>query len=199
MSQLVLKAERRTGTGKEKAKKLRRDGKFPAIVYGTTKEPVSLELNIRDMEAVLAKIHGEKVLVTLEHGDTAESVFIRNVQRDPVKNKLIHADFYRVDMTQEIVTKVPVVAVGTAEGVKFGGLLEPVVRAVEVRALPGNVPPHINVNVEKLQVGQSIHVRDLPPIDGVKFITQPDAVLFLIAGRQKEETPAAAAAAPAAS
>lgn len=188
MSQITLKAQRREWTGKEKAKKLRRQGSFPAIVYGPGYEPVSLELPTRETENALNKIHGEKILVALDYGETPEQVFIRSVQRDPVKNELLHADFYRVDMEKELDTKVPINAVGgTPEGVKLGGLLEQIVRILDIRCLPAKVPPHIDVDVSKLLVGDSIHVRDLPAMDGVRVLTQPDAVLFLVAGHSAEE------------
>lgn len=187
MKQITLKAESREWTGKEKAKKIRREGLFPAIVYGPGAEPSSIQLSVREMEAALTKIHGEKVLVALEHGGKTEQVFIRNVQRDPVKSKLLHADFYRVDMDTELDTKIPIIGVGTPHGVKMGGLMEQVVRILDIRCLPSKVPPHIDVNVESLEIGQSIHVRDLPAMDGVKVLTPADAVLFLVAGRAEEE------------
>ncbi|MCC5877468.1 MAG: 50S ribosomal protein L25, partial [Candidatus Sumerlaeia bacterium] len=160
MSKFTLKAEPREWTGKERAKKVRREGIFPAIVYGPGAEPSSIQLSVREMEAVLSRIHGEKVLVSLEHGGKTEQVFIRNIQRDPVKSKLLHADFYRVDMAMELDTKIPVIGLGTPQGVKMGGLLEQVVRILDVRCLPSKVPPHIDVKLDSLEIGQSIHVRD---------------------------------------
>lgn len=188
MSQITLKATRRTWTGKEKAKKLRRQGSFPAIVYGPGYDSVAVELPIRETENALTKMHGEKVLVSLDLGDSSEQVFIRSVQRDPVKNQLLHADFYRVDMAKELDTKVPINGIGgTPAGVKMGGLLEQIIRILDIRCLPGNVPPHIDVDVSGLQIGQSVHVRDLPAMDGVKVLTPADAVIFLVAGRVEEE------------
>ena len=140
-NQITLKAEDRTWTGKEKAKKIRREGLFPAIIYGPGAEPSSIELSTRDMESALARIRGEKVLVVVEHGDKVEQVFIRNVQRDPVKSQLLHADFYRVDMAKELDTKVPVNPIGIPQGVKLGGVMEQMVRVLDIRCLPSNVPP----------------------------------------------------------
>lgn len=198
MSKYALKAEVRTTTGKEKAKKLRTTGVFPAVVYGAEQDPVSLTLSIRDVEGVLAKIHGEQVLVDLEYAGKTDKVFVRNVQRDPVVDKLLHVDFYRVDLTREMVTSVPIHAVGTAAGVKLGGILEYVVREITIRCLPTAVPPHLEVNVESLDLGQSLHVSDLPAIPGIRFVTPGSTVLIAVAHKSKEEeTPAAAAAAAA--
>lgn len=195
-----LKAELRSGTGKERAKKLRVKGEFPAIVYGAGKEPAALTMNTRDTELILAKIHGEKVLVDLEYGGAQDKAFVRNIQRDPVVGKLLHVDFFRVDLKKELQMTVPVLAVGTAAGTKEGGLLETLNRQIEIRCLPENVPPHIEVNVEPLEVGQSIHVRDLPAMNGVKIVTNGDIVLFAMMAKSREEaaTPAAAAATAAA-
>lgn len=193
MGKYKLNADVRTDTGKEKAKKLRAAGKFPAIVYGADAGPVSLTLDIRDTENILSRIHGEKVLVDLEYGDRKDKVFVRNVQRDPVIEKLLHVDFFRVDPTREIATKIPVVAIGTAAGVKLGGLLEHGLREVEIRCLPTKVPPHLEVNVEALETGQSFHISQLPQIEGVKYLSSPETVLFAVVGKQKEEPVAAGA------
>lgn len=195
MSNFALKAEVRQDTGKEKAKKLRNQGQFPAIVYGADSGPVSLTLNIRDTESVLGKIRGEKVLVDLAYGDKTDKVFVRNIQRDPVLEKLIHVDFYRVDLNREMETAVPIISVGTPEGVKLGGLLEHGIRQLSIRCLPTKVPPHLEINVDALKIGQSIHVRELAPMDGVRILSNPDAVVFAVLAKQKEEEVAPAAAA----
>ena len=200
MASYALKAEVRDAFGKEKSKKLRGTGNFPAVVYGAEKDSVALTLNTHETEMVLGRIHGEKVLVDLEYGGTKDKVFVRNVQRDPVKDKLIHVDFYRVDLNREIDTQVAIHAVGTPEGVKLGGFLEHGVREISIRALPTKIPPHISVNVADLKIGQSIHIRDLQAIDGVKIVTPGDALAFAVVVKKKEEevAPVAAAAAPAA-
>lgn len=199
MSKFQLKAEVRETTGKEKAKKLRAAGKYPAIVYGAGEDPVSVTLDIRETEVVLTRIHGEKVLVDLAYGGKTDKVFLRKIERDPASEKLLHIDFYRVHPDREIDTKVPVHHVGTAQGVRMGGLLEHGLRELQIHCLPGNVPPHIDVDVSHLEIGHSIHVSDLSPMPGVKVLSSPDAVLFSVAGKQAEEpAPGAAAEEPAA-
>ncbi len=186
MSSFALKAEVRSDRGKEKAKKLRKQGKFPAIVYGVGKEPTSLTLDIRETEVVLGRIHGEKVLVDLSYGDTTEKVFVRNIQRDPALEKLLHADFFRVDLNKELDTKTPVHPVGLPKGVKVGGLLEYGLREIAIRCLPTKVPPHIEVSVEDLDIGENLHVSDLPEMEGVKVLSPEDSVLFAVAAKAKE-------------
>lgn len=196
MSTFVLNAEIREDTGKEKMKKLRAKGHCPAVIYGSEQEPVSLTINIRDTEVLLQRIHGEKILVEVKYGDKTDKAFVRQVDRDPVKNLLEHIDFYRVDPDHEIDTTVPVLSVGTPIGVKMGGIMEPGLRKIDLRALPANVPPHIDVNVEKLNIGQSIHVSDLD-LPNVKLLTAGDGVLFAIHGREKEDEPTEGAEAAA--
>lgn len=196
MSEFVLQATVREERGKEKAKKLRQAGAFPAIVYGAKAEPVALTLDIRETDLVLERIQGEKILVTLNYADTADKVFVRNVQRDPMSDKLVHVDFYRVDLTKEMDTRVPIIATGLPKGVKEGGMLDTVSREVAIRCLPAKVPPHIVVPVDHLNVGDSIQVNELEPIDGVQFTSSPDMVLFSVLGRQAEPEPEVEAEVP---
>jgi len=186
MSNYTLQAGVREATGKEKMKKLRREGKAPAIVYGMKDEPVSLALDIRETELLLGRIHGEKVLVDLNYGGKSDRVFVRNIQRDPAKNHLLHVDFFRVDMKKEFDTKVPVISVGTPKGVKEGGLLDHSMYEIAVRCLPKDVPPHIEVDVSGLNIGDAIHLADLPEIPGVQFTDSEDAVLFSVHGVSAE-------------
>ncbi len=199
MSTYTLTAEGRTDTGKEKAKKLRAAGRFPAIVYGAGGDPVSLTLDIRDTELVLKRIHGEKVLVDLNYEGKTDKVFVRNIQRDPVKSKLIHVDFFRVDLNKEIETRIPVVGIGQPKGLKVGGILEHGVRDIAIRALPTAVPPHLEVDLSDLDINHSIHVSDIAAIDGVKFLSASETVLFACVSKQKEEEEAPAVAAEATS
>jgi large subunit ribosomal protein L25 len=187
MAQFALKAESRSTTGKEKAKKQRANGAVPAIVYGAGKQPVSITTNTREADLMLARIAGEKVLVDLSYDAVSEKVFVRNVQRDPVSDRLLHIDFYRVDMAQELETAVKVTEVGVPEGVKLGGMLQHSLRQISIRCLPANVPPHIEVNVAHLKAGQSIHVRDLARPEGVRFLTPDEAVLFAVVGKAADE------------
>jgi large subunit ribosomal protein L25 len=200
-SPFVLKAEPRAERGKEKARKIRQAARVPAVVYGSRKEERSISLDTREFETVRQRTHGEKVLLTLEYADGgSDRVFIQSIQRNPMTQRLLHVDFYRVDMSRPITVRVPVICLGVPEGVKtFGGMLDMVAREVEIKCLPDRVPPHIEVAVDHLGIGQSIHVSDLPRIDGIEYVSLPSVVICAVHGKGKEEdAPAADAAAPAA-
>ena len=186
MSKFSLTAEVRNDLGKEKVKKLRFAGQIPAVVYGAGEEPVSLTLNTRDAGLVLKRIHGEKVMVDLNYGGKTESVFVRDVQRDPVHSELLHIDFYRLDLAVEIDTRIPIHAIGTPIGIAHGGILEQGLRELAIHGLPGAIPPHFDVDVKDLDVDHSIHVSDLSVPEGVKIITPSDAVVFLVKPKASE-------------
>lgn len=186
---LTVKATIRNTRGKEKAGKLRKSGELPGIVYGAHKDAVAVTLNTREFDHVRKATHGEQVLIDLALSDgTMEKAFIREVQRHPATQQLLHADFLRVSLTEEITLKVPVLHIGVPEGVKTdGGLLEQVLREVTIRCLPTKVPPHLEYNVSAMRIGHSIHVSDLPAMEGVTFLDDPKAVLFAVVGKMKED------------
>jgi large subunit ribosomal protein L25 len=191
---LTLEGKVRGTRGKEIAKKIRRAGEIPAVIYGAEKEPVSLSLNAREFGNLTKKSHGDKVLipVTLDNG-TVEKVFIKSIQRDPVSLSPIHVDLLRVDMTHKITLAVRVVAVGgTPEGVRAGGILEHIQHEVRVHCLPDNVPAHIEVDLSSLQEDHSVHVRELPALAGVEYVDDPAQVVFTIVSKNRAAKDAAA-------
>lgn len=194
-STLAIKASPRAGRGKEAAAAMRRTGNIPAVVYGAHKDTVEIAFDRREFESVRSKTHGEQVLIDVTYADGgSDKAFIQEVQRDPVSRVILHADLLRVSLTEVMVVSVPVIAVGLAAGVKNdGGTLEQVSRKITIKCLPTAVPPHIDVDVSGLQVNSSLHVFDLPAIEGVEFV-EPKAVLFAVGAKTKEEALAAAAA-----
>lgn len=198
-SQLAVKAQPRTERGKERASALRRSGSIPAVIYGAHKETREIAFNAREFESVRSRTHGEKVLIDITYDDgSSDKAFIQEVQRDPVTRTILHADLLRVSLTEVMTLQVPVVAVGIADGVKNeGGTLEQVSRKITIKCLPTKVPPHIDVDVSALKVGQSLHVFDLPAIEGILFV-DPKAVLFGVAAKVAEEALQAQTAAPTA-
>lgn len=192
----TLKAELRDARGKEKAAKLRQTGNVPAVLYGAHKDPVALTINVREFETLRTKTHGEQVLIDVHlPGGSVEKALIRDVQRDPLSQNLLHADLQRVSMTEAISVRVPVLSVGLAYGVKNdGGLLEQVTRTITVRCLPTAIPPHIEVDVTELRNGQSIHLADIKAPANVEFTDDGKTVLFAVVGKVKEEELAPGAA-----
>lgn len=202
MATMDIQASPRTGRGKGPARRLRASGRFPGVVYGGGQPPLSIALDTHTFEMALKRGLSSSSLVNLLISDhEPQLAIIRELQRDPVDQRLRHVDFYRVRLDQKIEFEVPVHGVGTSPGVKAGGVLEHVTRTVKLRCLPSAVPHHIDVPLEALDFGHSIHVRDLAIPEGVEWVSDPDTVLFsVVVPRATVATEAAAAgeAAPAA-
>jgi large subunit ribosomal protein L25 len=162
MKETLLEAEVRAGSGKSVTRKLRMTGMLPAVLYGMEKEPQMLHVNARDLTRLLHAGGGENVLVDLVVGKTQpEKVLVKEVQHHPVTSKIVHIDFLRIDLTKKVTVMVPVHIVGTAEGVRGGGVMEVVSRELEVSCLPMDIPSHIDIDVTDLKINDAIHVTDL--------------------------------------
>jgi len=161
---ISLKATSRSATGKGPARQARAAGKIPGVLYGPGEEPVVLELAVPDFLKVYHGGHGENVLMDLTV-DAMEprKVLFREVQRDPVTEQVLHVDFYHVSLTKKIRVHVPVHLEGVPDGVKnSGGILQHIMREVEVECLPGDIPENIVMDVSELGIHDAIHVSDLP-------------------------------------
>lgn len=162
MKETLLEAEVRAGSGKSVTRKLRMSGMLPAVLYGMEKQPQMLHVNGRDLTRLLHAGGGENVLVNLAIGKTKpEKVLVKDVQHHPVTSKIVHIDFLRIDLTKKVTVMVPVHIVGTAEGVRGGGVLEVISRELEISCLPMDIPSHIPVDVTALKINEAIHVTDL--------------------------------------
>jgi large subunit ribosomal protein L25 len=163
MKEITLEAKKRTETGKERAKKLRRQGLIPAVVYGPGDEPLPLEINAQSLNSILRAGKGENVIITLniDGGQNEKKVLIREIQHDPVLGDILHVDFQHVLLTKKITVKVPVHLVGVPVGVsKDGGILQHVLRELEIECLPTEIPEKVEFDVSNLKIGDSIHVKD---------------------------------------
>ncbi len=175
MKEVVLKVRPREKRGKEHAKKLRRNGFIPAVVYGHKTPSLPLEIEGKTLQALLRHGLGENVLVTLITDDQKQKdrkVLIREVQRDPVRGDIVHIDFHEVSLTKKLSIQVPIHLVGTPEGVTAGGILQHVLRELEVQCLPTAIPEKIDVDVSHLNIGDSVHVADLK-VDNVDILSDP--------------------------
>ena len=195
VQQVSLQAEPRQGTGKGPGRRLRASGRIPAVVYGLSRQPVSVSVNARELTHLVART-GEHAIISLQIGDQGqtEDVMLRDTQRDPVTDRLVHADFYRIDLNKPIDVEVPVQPVGTPVGVREGGLLEHLMRTVKVRCLPLAMPSAIEVDVSGIRIGHSLHVSNLTPPQGVEFLTPSDVAIFTVLAPAKEEEVAAVVA-----
>jgi large subunit ribosomal protein L25 len=195
--QVKLKAERRSATGRSAARKLKARGVVPAVIYGAKDKPQPLQLSERDINAVLSHASGENILVELEiDGDqSGRLALVQEIQHSPVRGDVLHIDFHAVSMDEKIHAEVPVETIGIANGVKnFGGLLEQNLRALAIECLPRDLPDRIVVDVSALNIGDSIHVRDLQLPPGVTARVQLDLTAFSVLAPAVEEEPVAAVA-----
>jgi len=202
VSETALVVEAREGTGKGVSRKLRAAGKIPAVLYGRGRDSLPLALDPRALDRIL-RSSGANALLDLtvegrpELRDTV--ALVKDLQRDPLKGAIVHADLYAVDLTRTVTVDVPVHLVGRARGLDFGGILEHTLREVALECLPRAIPEAIEVEISHLEVGDVIHVRELQLPEGVTLVTDGDLGVVHIALPQAEPTPeeAAAAAAPA--
>ncbi len=201
--QVKLAAQARTQIGRSAVNKLKQQGLVPATIYGGTDKPMSLQIAGRDIETVLSHAVGESILVELDITDQGKKsnrlALIQEVQHHPVRRQILHVDFHSVKMDENITAQIPVEPFGTPNGVKnFGGLLEQSVRSIEVECLPKDLPEIITVDVAALNVGDSIHIKDIQLPAGVTATDDPDLTVFIVAEPTVAEEPVAteAAAAP---
>jgi large subunit ribosomal protein L25 len=187
MAELKLQATKRTESGKGAAHRSRAAGRVPAVLYGRGMEPVSLEVDRREFVTALKTDSGMNVLLDIEFDGTNTLALTRELQRDPVRGTLLHADFVKVDRTQAIEIEVPVHLVGEAQGTKEGGALEHPLFSVHVRTLPGNVPEAIDADVSALNIGDTLRVADLRAPADVEILNDPEAVVASIAAPISEE------------
>jgi large subunit ribosomal protein L25 len=196
--QVKLKAQKRTLVGRNAIKKIKKDGLVPGIVYGSQSEPMPLQVEARELTNVLAHASSEHVLVELEIADGSQSTnrlaLIQEVQHHPLRRELLHVDFHAVSTTEKIISEVPIEAFGDALGVRtFGGLLEYSLRTLEVECFPQDLPDIVRVDVTNLNIGEALHVRDIPLPSGVEAITDGDlTVVSVVASRVGEEVTEAA-------
>lgn len=194
MAELTLEVSRREGTGKEIAKKLRRDGKVPAIVYGGHREPVSITVEAKAVSDLIRKSeHGIRsvFLLKMSGSDQQRHAMIKDVQLNPIDRSMKHIDFIRVVMDEMIKVTIPVHVTGTAPGVKVeGGILDFQARELHVECLPGAIPDSIDVDVSNLHTHQMIRVSDLTLPEGVKVLDEMDRVIVSITQARVEATAA---------
>ena len=184
---VTIQATKREQSGKGFARSLRRAGKIPAVVYGHGYEPVSITLDGIVLNKMFQPGHedaAEFQLIDLKidsDGSPIENkVMIKDIQRHPLQQHIEHIDFFAVKMDEPIVAPVHIRLHGKPEGVKLGGILRHILREIEVKSLPADIPSHIDLEIEHLQVGDSIHVSDLQVPENVNVLTDSSAAVVNI-------------------
>jgi large subunit ribosomal protein L25 len=193
---LEIRVDARDKKRKRDAKRLLREGKIPGILYGPKTPAVSLALDKREFSSRVADLEGSHLVrLKSESSALADKVaLVKAMQYHPISGDVIHTDLYEVDLTAKITVNVPLHFVGKAEGVVRGGILQPIVREIEVECLPLDIPAFFDVDVSRLDIGDSVHVEELTIPEGVKAVYESNFPLVAVVPPTVEEAPAAAAA-----
>jgi large subunit ribosomal protein L25 len=188
MAEHVLEMKLRKKIGKEAARKVRQQGYIPAVLYGYKGNKI-LSVKANEFERIWAEI-GEHSIINLDiEGKERMEVIVKDFQLDPVDKHIIHIDFLEFEKGKVLRTEIPVHVVGTSVGVKKGGILETFVRDIEIECLPKDIPDSVEVDVTELEVGDSVHARDLVLDEKIKILTNPDQVILAIGTPTKIEVP----------
>lgn len=184
MKQVSLNAELRTECGKSAAKKLRREGLIPAILYGHKKESIPLSLSSLLLNRIMTDEAIESTLIdlTIKAGENEEkkTVVLKDIQVGPVKRNYLHVDFYEVDMSEKIVVPISIHLIGKAKGVEAGGILQQIKREVEVKCLPSKIPGRFEIDVSNLEIGDSIHLGGISLDEGVEILEDLSLVVAAV-------------------
>jgi large subunit ribosomal protein L25 len=195
---ITVAAEVRTSRGKNEARRTRRAGQIPAVLYGAFQDPVSVAIDPREIVRIVHSGTGFNTIFNLAiNGGETTPVMLVDRQVDPVKGFLLHADLKRIDLTKRIRVTVPVSTVGEAQGVKVqGGLLEIISRSIEIECLPDDIPEGFTVDVGELMIGQAKRAGDVAVPASMKMVSSPETVIAHIVALRAEEVAAVDAAAP---
>jgi|SRR5947209_2750151 len=185
--------------GKNEARRLRVSGRVPAVVYGAKKNTVAVSVDPKQINRILTSDSGHNTIFDLQLDGERTKAMIVDWQYEPIKGKLLHIDLKRIAMDEKIRVTVPIHLVGEAAGVKQqGGIMDQVLREVEIECLPGDIPTHIDADVSELVFGTVLRVKDLPHGGSLKFITDEEQAVAHITSVKEEVAPTPDAAAEAA-
>lgn len=200
MKSVPLTAYPRTAEGRLDVKKLRSKGRVPASIYGGQAKPQNLEVAQRELDDLIHHSVSENLLIDLKiEGDAKPQrlALVQEIQHYPLDGKILHLDLHEVDPAQKVAITVPVETKGEAAGVKNGGgVLEHVLHKVKVKALPKDLPEAIVVDVSALELNQTIHLGELPKIEGVEYVGNPKISVVSVAAPREEKVEEAPATAP---
>lgn len=174
-----LKADKRENNTKSYIRGLREEGIVPAVVYGSGKEPVSVAVDSVDLLKTV-RDEGKNAIISLDIKGESVDVMLHDYQTDPLKARLVHADFYVVNMSEARNVEVPIQLEGEAPGSNEGGVLQQPLYDLEISAKPNDIPDHITVDVSKLEVGDSISVGDLPTEGAYEILTDADTTIATV-------------------
>lgn len=197
MAEVTLEVSRRERSGKSVAKKLRQEGKVPAVVYGAHREPVAIAVDRKSVTDLIQKSdHGVRSIFLLKMAGTDQQrhAMIKDIQINPITRKMEHIDFVRVMMDENVRVTIPMHVTGTAPGVKEGGMLDTQMRELHVECLPNAIPDVIEVDISNLAMHQFLRVADLKLPEGVKVLEDPERVVVGVTHLRAEAEPVAVVA-----
>jgi large subunit ribosomal protein L25 len=194
ITDLTLDAQPRTKTGSTASRAIRRSGMVPAVLYGHGQPPAYLAVSVRALEEAL-HAGGRSGILTVRAGGSTETAIIRDLQRDPVTHHIIHVDLQRVSAHEQIHARLPLVAVGTARGVRdYGGVLDVLVHELEVEGPADRLPDHLEADVTALGIHQHLTAGEIPLPEGFRMLTPPETIVITVepskTARVLEETAA---------
>ncbi|HEY3258266.1 MAG TPA: 50S ribosomal protein L25/general stress protein Ctc [Gemmatimonadaceae bacterium] len=194
MASAQLSATPRDGTGKGSARSLRAQGQIPAVIYGHGRAPQSLAIDNRELERLLSRISAESTVIELSMDGKSARTLIREIQRHPFKRQILHVDFQELVAGEKVTVRIPIVLTGVPEGVRQdGGILDQTMRELEIEVDPANIPNRVEVDVNSLRIGDSVHVRDIALPEGVTLVGEADSTVCVVsAPRAVVETVVAA-------
>ena len=177
----VTREERKKGP----VGRLRRAGKIPSVIYGS-QDPKVISVDDHEFHTTFKHI-SESTIITLEGEESSHEVLVKDYQKDVLSGKILHVDFYEIEKGRLLRTHVAVHLLGTALGVREGGILEVLSHEIEVECLPKDLPSQVEIDISEVVAGHSIHVRDLGAIEGVRFLNSPDQVVCTVQVKRAEE------------
>ena len=195
MATAQLSASPRTTAGKGAARTLRSAGQIPAVIYGHAREPQSLAIPAREFEKLLERVSAESTVIELALDGGVARTLIREIQRHPYKKQILHIDFQELVAGEKVTVNVPIVLVGTPEGVRLsGGILSQVMSELSIRVDPVNIPRRVEADVTNVAIGHSLHVSDLKVPEGVEVEDDADATVAVVSAPKVEVEPTPGAA-----
>jgi large subunit ribosomal protein L25 len=209
MSKVILQAKNRQKAGSAESRRMRRNGRIPAVLYGRSGKSIPIDMDVLEFTKSTKGI-SESTIVKIDVDGKSYDAFVKDTQRNIIDGNILHIDFYEVESGVVLRAKVSISLHGNPVGVREGGMLENPLHEIEVECLPKDLPERIELDISDLKANQSIHVRDIPLAGGVKLISNPDQVVALVKFAKAEvvaapvvdataatATPAAGAAVPA--
>ena len=181
MQQETLRATERVTAGSRASRRLRRDGRVPAVVYGTSFDTKAVHVGSRDLYGVLRTEAGLNAIIELDIDGSTLLAIAREIQRDPIRGDISHLDFIQVRLDTEIDAEVGIDYIGIPEGVKnAGAIVETLEASIVITALPNAIPSVIEINIEHLELHDTLKVADLPELEGVVYSLEPDHSLLTV-------------------